>query len=90
MGHLRSCAKRSLLAHSRIMQVSVLSPAWKKSKWTLKEYSFAEEIGVPVFLLKAKIMGPALAIAGIPFIDFVEDEHKGFQKLDRELTRKGL
>lgn len=70
--------------------LSVLSPAWKKSKWTVKEYFFSEEVGVPVFLLMASEIGPTLAIAGMPYIDFVENESQGFIKLDRELTKKSL
>ncbi|MEM7085399.1 MAG: toll/interleukin-1 receptor domain-containing protein [Bacteroidota bacterium] len=70
--------------------LSILSEDWKKSKWTVKEYFFSEEIGIPVFLLKAKKIGPTLAIAGIPFIDFVPDKKAGFDKLDRELKRKKL
>lgn len=70
--------------------VSVLSPDWKKSKWTAKEYMFSEEVGVPVFLLMARPMGPTLVTAGIPYIDFTRDEQQGFQRLDRELARKGL
>ncbi len=70
--------------------LSVLSPAWKKSKWTVKEFFFSEEVGVPVFLLMANEIGPTLAIAGMPYIDFSENEAVGFQKLGRELTKKGL
>jgi hypothetical protein len=70
--------------------LSVLSEAWKDSKWTMREYFFSEEVGTPVFLLRAKDMGPSLAIAGTPYIDFVSNVDAGFQKLDRELKRKGL
>jgi hypothetical protein len=70
--------------------LSVLSEAWKRSKWTVKEYFFSEEIGIPVFLLRAKQIGPTLAIAGIPYIDFVPDIQRGFAKLDKELKRKKL
>ena len=70
--------------------VSVLSPDWKKSKWTAKEYMFSEEVGVPVFLLLARHMGPTLVTAGIPYIDFTRDDQQGFERLSRELTRKGL
>jgi hypothetical protein len=35
-------------------------------------------------------MRPSLAVAGIPYIDFVSDADQGFVKLDRELKRKGL
>ncbi len=70
--------------------LSVLSEAWKRSKWTVKEYFFSEEIGIPVFLLRAKEIGPTLAIAGIPYIDFVPNQQAGFSKLDKELKRKKL
>lgn len=70
--------------------VSVLSPAWKASRWTRKEYSFSEDVGVPVFLVRAAIIGPTLAISGIPYIDFVDDPARGFQMLHSELRRKGL
>lgn len=73
-----------------VATLSVLSEAWKRSKWTVKEYFFSEEIGIPVFLLRAKEIGPTLAIAGIPYIDFVPDMQAGFSKLDRELKRKKL
>lgn len=70
--------------------LSVLSEAWKRSQWTVKEYFFSEEAGTPVFLLKAKLIGPTLAVAGIPYIDLVSDRDRGFEKLERELERKGL
>jgi hypothetical protein len=70
--------------------LAVLSPDWKRSKWTPKEYLFSEDVGIPVFLLMAREMGPALVTAGIPYIDFTKDQQKGFDKLDRELRRKGL
>lgn len=70
--------------------LSVLSPDWKKSKWAPKEMIFSEEVGTPVFLLMARDMGPTLVTAGIAHIDFVRDEEKGFERLDRELRRKGL
>lgn len=70
--------------------LSILSEAWKRSKWAVKEYFFSEEIGTPVFLLRAKELGPTLAIAGVPYIDFVSDIGTGFAKLDRELKRKRL
>ena len=69
---------------------AVISENWKKSKWTVREFFFAEESKRPVFLLRAKPVGPTLAIAGIPYIDFVGDFQQGLSKLDRELTRKGL
>jgi len=70
--------------------LSILSPSWKRSEWTVKEYMFSSEVGTPVFLLRAKKIGPTLVIAGVPYIDFVEDRFSGFKNLDRELNRKGL
>lgn len=70
--------------------LSVLSPDWKKSPWTAKEYLFSEQVGTPVFLLMARMMEPTLVIAGVPYIDFTTNEAKGFERLDRELRRKGL
>lgn len=70
--------------------LSILSPDWKRSRWAPKEYLFAEDIGKPVFLLMVRDMGPTLVTAGIPYIDFVSDHEQGFDKLDRELRRKGL
>ena len=70
--------------------MSVLSPSWKQSQWAVKEFLFSDEVGTPVFLVRAKDMGPTLVIAGIPYIDFVNDRETGFRKLERELERKGL
>jgi hypothetical protein len=70
--------------------LSVLSESWKVSKWTIREYFYSEEIGTPVFLLRAKKMSPSLAVAGSPYIDFVLNVDSGFQKLYNELKRKGL
>jgi len=68
----------------------ILSEAWKNSQWTIREYFFSEEVGIPVFLLRAKEMKPSLAVAGAPYIDFVANVIRGFERLDRELKRKGL
>jgi hypothetical protein len=70
--------------------ISVMSPDWKRSKWAAKEFLFSEEVGTPVFLLKVQEMEPTLVTAGIPYIDFTRDETKGFERLDKELRRKGL
>jgi hypothetical protein len=70
--------------------ISVLSPDWKQSKWAAKEYIFSEEVGVPVFLVMAREMGPTLVTAGIAYIDFTRDPAAGFARLDRELNKKGL
>lgn len=73
-----------------VATLSVLSEAWKDSQWTIREYFFSEEVNTPVFLLRAKEMAPSLAVAGTPYIDFVVNTDRGFEKLDRELKRKGL
>lgn len=70
--------------------LSILSESWKRSPWTVKEFFFSEEVGTPVFLLKAKKMGPTLAIAGMSYIDFTQNIEKGLTKLHKELSRKGL
>jgi len=70
--------------------LSVLSESWKASQWTIREYFFSQEVGIPVFLLRAKEIGPTLPIAGVPYIDFVVDRKRGYDKLDRELKRKNL
>ena len=70
--------------------LSILSPAWKQSQWTIKEYLFSEEVGTSVFLLKVKELGPTLVIAGMAYIDFTKDSKCGFFKLSKELQRKGL
>jgi hypothetical protein len=73
-----------------VAMLSILSPDWKSSRWTRKEYLFAEEVGTPVFLLKARDPGPTLIIAGLHFIDFTSDTGVGFSRLAKELDRKGL
>jgi hypothetical protein len=70
--------------------LSVLSPAWKISRMATKEYVYSEEVGNPVFLLRAKQLEPTLAIAGATYIDFVVDQEAGFKELHRELRKKGL
>ena len=70
--------------------LSVLSPSWKRSGTAIKEFHFSNDVGTPVFLLKAQELGPTLVIAGIPYIDFTRDEQAGYARLDRELKRKGL
>lgn len=70
--------------------VSVMSPDWKRSKWSAREFLFSEDVGTPIFLLKVQAMEPTLVTAGIPYIDFARDESKGFDRLDHELRKKGL
>ena len=40
--------------------------------------------------MKAKEIGPTLAIAGMTYIDFTTDRVSGFRKLEKELRRKKL
>jgi nucleoside 2-deoxyribosyltransferase len=70
--------------------LSVLSPGWRESDWSVKEYYYAKALGKPTFLLMAVDPGPTLAIAGEPYIDFVKSQHQGFVRLDREMKRLGL
>mgnify|MGYP002713111096 CR=1 FL=1 len=70
--------------------LSVLSPSWKASPWTPKEFLFSQDVDTPVFLLRAKEMEPTLLTAGVPYIDFVDNKIGGFEKLELELKRKGL
>jgi hypothetical protein len=70
--------------------LTILSPAWKLSDWTVKEYLFSVEVGTPTFLIRSKEMGPTLVVAGAHYIDFVGNRDRGFAKLDRELKRRGL
>jgi hypothetical protein len=58
--------------------------------WAPREYFFSQEVGTPVFLLRAKPIAPTLAIAGYPYIDFIADLARGYEKLERELKRKEL
>jgi hypothetical protein len=75
---------------SAVATVSVLSEAWKASTWSLRELFFSQEIGKPVFLVKAKPISPTLAIAGFPYIDVTKDEQQAFSRLAKELERAGL
>ena len=70
--------------------LSILSPEWKRSSIAIKEYHFSNEVNTPVFLVKARELGPTLVISGLPFIDFTKDSSAGFEKLGKELSRKGL
>lgn len=70
--------------------LSVLSPDWRASVWAPKEYMFSQQVETPVFLLQAREMEPTLLTMGVPYIDFVQDVAKGFERLEVELKRKGL
>lgn len=73
-----------------VATVSVLSESWKSSDWSVRELYFSQEIGKPVFLLKAKPFGPILAISGLPYIDFTKSSEQAFSRLARELKHAGL
>lgn len=73
-----------------VATLSFLSPDWKKSRTAVQEYHFSIEVGIPVFLLRVRNPGPTLVISGLPYIDFTQDHTSGFERLDRELSRKGL
>ena len=73
-----------------VATVSVLSESWKTSDWSVRELYFSQEIGKPVFLLKAKPFKPILAISGLPYIDFTRDSDDAFSRLAKELKRAGL
>jgi len=68
-----------------IATLSILSPGWKMSKWSMKEFMFSQQVGKPVFLLRFQDAGPTLLIADTLYIDFVEDKSKGFELLEKEL-----
>ena len=68
----------------------IITPDWKVSRWTHREYLFTEEIRKPIFLLRAQPLEPTLLIAGSSYIDFVEDRDRAFQELSRELSSAGL
>lgn len=72
------------------MVFSLLTKAWKASEWAVREYFFAKEIHKPIFLLRVEDPGPTLAVAGETYIDFVRDQHRGFNLLSRELDRHRL
>lgn len=70
--------------------LSVISPAWKDSDWAPREYIFSRDSKIPAFLLMARETPPILIIAGDPYIDFVKNPNAGFERLGKELQRKGL
>lgn len=70
--------------------ISVVSPAWSASKWTKREYLYAEDIGLPIFVVRIAKTDPSIILAGVTYIDFVREEAAGFTRLDGELRRKGL
>jgi len=68
-----------------VATLTILSPAWKESKWSLKEFMYSQQVGKPTFLLRFEDVEPTLAIADILYIDFVEDKVLGFQRLDQKM-----
>ena len=78
-----------VIRESEVM-LCIISPDWKKSRWTPREFLFAEEIRKPIFLLRSQDLEPTLLIAGSSYIDFVSDKERGFNELQRELNAKGL
>jgi hypothetical protein len=70
--------------------ISVVSPAWRTSRWTRREYLYAEEIGQRIFVVRIQETEPSIILAGVTYIDFMRDETAGFARLDRELHRRGL
>ena len=74
--------------HNSEAVLSIISPDWRNSKWSTREFFFAEEIGKPIVLLMSKSTKPTLAISGHPYIDFTADQTKGFSKLERELIKR--
>jgi hypothetical protein len=73
-----------------VATLSVVSSNWKRSRTAVKEYHFSTELNKPVFLLRISDPGPTLLIAGIPYIDFMTDRTRGFERLGKELSKRGL
>ncbi len=71
------------------MIACVLSPYWKRAKWTVRELFFTDEAGRPYLLLLSRETGPP-ATAGMTYIDFSKNSEDRYAALDRELTRKKL
>lgn len=70
--------------------LSVISPDWKRSRTSLQELHFSQEVHTPVFLLRIRDPGPTFALAGMTFIDFTGKRKPAFAKLDCELAKFGL
>jgi hypothetical protein len=70
--------------------LSVISPNWKQSEVSMKEFHFSKEVRTPVFILKVDDPGPTLALSGLTPIDFTHDRDKGFASLDKALKSKRL
>jgi hypothetical protein len=68
-----------------VATLSILSPAWKASTWSMREFLYSQQVGKPVLLLRFEDVEPTLMIADMLYIDFVGDKSKGFQRLHREI-----
>jgi hypothetical protein len=86
--HIQFSLELESVITESIAVLSVISQSWKKSKWTTREYFYADEIGKPIFLLRANETEPILAISGQPYIDFAKNPRNGFIKLEKELTKR--
>jgi hypothetical protein len=86
--HIQFFMELESVINDSVAVLSVISPDWKKSIWSIREFFYSEEIGKPILLLRAKITKPILAIAGLPYIDFVEEKDKGFERLGKELKKR--
>lgn len=70
--------------------LSIVSPDWLLSKWTPREYLYAEEVHIPCVQLRVRPMRPSLLTVGMTYIDFTTNVQKGYDKLASELRRKKL
>lgn len=86
--HIQFFLELEAVIDESIAVLSIISPSWKKSKWSTREYFYSDEIGKPIFLLRAKESKPILAIAGQPYIDFVKNPQNGYIKLEKELRKR--
>jgi hypothetical protein len=70
----------------------ILSDSWRDTLWTAREYVYAEEAGVPFFIIQAKPLKRATPILLNlqTRIDMATDFEKGLQVLGSELDKKGL
>lgn len=86
--HIQFSLELESVIDGSVAVLSIISPSWKNSKWSTREYFYSDEIGKPIFLLRAKESKPILAIAGQPYIDFASDTKGGFLKLENELRKR--
>lgn len=86
--HIQFFLELESAIENSVAVLSILSPSWKNSKWSIREYIYSEEIGKPIFLIRVKETKPILAIAGQPYIDFAINFEKGFIKLEKELSKR--